>query len=414
MCFLVCTAGAEGFTTPSPECVSPGLINWMRQDFSKNILSIHAGGTVKELFHIRDLSVFQNLLSLIRMDIQAGVTDGRNVTRVQMRAGDDLLSEFLYTLSNGELLFSVDGKQYRISEKEMEDVSGAGQCARCLETAYRLLLTDEFPARPDLTKISENIGSGEFFRQIDGLEVANISVTETRTEDQRLTQLDLSGSFFCMGESWSINGTISSTDGNKPADNAELQIQKDADNRLNVVLTSKNTTEKQNRNRRGTVTGNCRITVTGKRNGYDVKYGVSRKIKNEWELDGSSLREKVTLTFSADWSDKTPELKYRHLNTGNMVWKNIISMETDAPGESPADLHDNVSIELKMDGENVIIATADVRLGKDDGSLAVPDGGESVTRGEAEAITASVVEKVSRKLYYMMDSRYRNKINQGL
>ena len=67
-----------------------------------------------------------------------------------------------------------------------------------------------------------------------------------------------------------------------------------------------------------------------------------------------------------------------------------------------------------MDGKNVIIASADIRLGKEDKAVFIPENGKYVTGQEARAITESVMEKISRKLYKMLESRSRNKVNQGL
>ena len=168
------------------------------------------------------------------------------------------------------------------------------------------------------------------------------------------------------------------------------------------------------KNQSGTVSGNCRIAVTGKLNGYNVKYSVGQKAKNEWKLEEDDLTEKVTLKTSVNWQDKTPELKYRHLNTGSIVWNDSFSVGRNKSENSYSDLHDNVSIELKMDGENVIIASADIRFGKDGGVLSVPEKGERVTGKEAEAVIASVIEKMSRKLYNALNSTNRKKVNQGL
>ena len=123
MGLFICSAGAENMTLPSPQCVSPGMAGWLGQDFSEKSLSVHASGSVEELFYIRDLTVLQNILSLIRIDVWARNADGKNITSVQLNAGDEPLSECVYTFRNGELLFAVDGEKYRISESEMESVS---------------------------------------------------------------------------------------------------------------------------------------------------------------------------------------------------------------------------------------------------------------------------------------------------
>ena len=416
MWLFACAAGAESMTLPSPGCVSPGVAGWLKQDFSGNSVTISASGSVDKLFYIRDLSVLQNILSLIRIDVSACSAEGCDITRVQVKAGDEQLSEVLYTFRNGELLFTVDGKPYSIPQHELNALSGTEQFINCLESVYLLLLNDAFPARIDLEKVSVNIGSGEFFRKMPGLKAGDLSISEVRTEDQKLTRLDLNGSFYCMDEPWSLSGWISTDQGGKvSSDNAELLIQKDAENMLDIVLTSKYMTEKQNRkNQSGTVSGNCRIAVTGKLNGYNVKYSVGQKAKNEWKLEEDDLTEKVTLKTSVNWQDKTPELKYRHLNTGSIVWNDSFSVGRNKSENSYSDLHDNVSIELKMDGENVIIASADIRFGKDGGVLSVPEKGERVTGKEAEAVIASVIEKMSRKLYNALNSTNRKKVNQGL
>lgn len=410
---FVCSAGAENMTLPSPHDVSPGLARWLRQDFSDKPLSVHAVGSVEELFYIRDLTVLQNILSLIQIDVFAGKIGGGEVTTVQVSAGDEPLSEWAYTVRNGELLFAVDGETYCMPQSDMEPVFGAKQFADGFDRFRKLLLDEAFPAEFDLKKVSENIGSGEFFREMNGLNAGNIVVTEKRTEDQRLTGLDLSGFFYCQDEPWSLSGSLSVKEGKARTANLELQVQKDPENLLNIVLVSKNATEKQNK-QRGTVAGNCRITITGKRNGNDVRYGINQKVKNEWRLEEGNLIERVGWTVSVNWQDKTPGLKVRHLNTGSFEWKNTFSLETGASEKEDSELHDDVSIELKMDGKNVIIASADIRFGKEDKVLLIPENGKYVTREEAGAITESVVETISRKLYGMLESRSRNKVNQGL
>ena len=413
MWLFICSAGAENMTLPSPQCVSPGMTGWLGQDFSEKSLSVHASGSVEELFYIRDLTVLQNILSLIRIDVWVRNADGENITSVRLNAGDEPLSECVYTLRNGELLFAADGEKYRISESEMESVSDLKQFRSCFEAICQLLLNEAFPAEVDLKKVSENIGSGEFFRRINGLNAGNISVTENRTESQILTGLDLNGFFYCQDEPWSLSGSLSVKDGKAHTGNLELQVQKDPDNRLNIEMVSKIATEKQNK-QRGTVAGNCRMTITGKRNGYDVRYGINQKVKNEWRLEDSNLIERVGWTVSMNWLDKTPGLKVRHLNTGSIEWKNSFSLETNESERYYSELHDDVSIELKMDGKNVIIASADIRLGKDDKAVFIPENGKYVSGEEARAITESVMEKISRKLYNMLESRSRNKVNQGL
>lgn len=413
ICLFVCSAGAENMTLPSPQCVSPGLAGWLGQDFSEKSLSVHASGSVEELFYIRDLTVLQNILSLIQIDVSTRKAGGEKVTSVQVSAGDEPLSECAYTFRNGELLFAVDGEKYRISESEMETVSDLTQFRSCFETICQLLLNEAFPAGFDLKKVSENIGSGEFFRRINGLNAGNIVVTENRTEDQILTGLDLSGFFYCQDEPWSLSGNLSVKEGKARTGNLELLLQKDPENLLNIELVSKNAAEKQNK-QRGTVSGNCRMTITGKRNGYEVRYGINQKVKNEWRLEDNDLIEQIGWTVSMNWLDKTPGLKVRHLNTGSMEWKNNFSLETNESEREYSELHDDVSIELKMDGKNVIIASADIRLGKEDKAVLIPENGKYVTREEAGAITEAVMEKISRKLYDMLESRSRNKVNQGL
>ncbi|MBQ8095205.1 MAG: hypothetical protein IJ242_16760 [Clostridia bacterium] len=416
-CFLcgIAVSSALSQTLPSADLLSPGFAKWIDSSVSGDAVHLEVNGSIEELFHIRDLSVLKSLLSQITLESTTGKTQKHEITHLRVRTGGEILSDIRYSTDMDSIHFTVDGNAYSLPYNEL-GISPIGEKPfEWLETLQSIFIRNSWLERFDMDHLSKLLTSGKLVEQIPFVETGTIQVTEGYSDDGlRLTRLALDGDVVCFGQQWQVTGSIFKPGGSAPKDTAEVQFIHDKDNSLKITLSSKYTPEKGSKNKTGAVTANARVNVNGKIGGYDVTYTFGLKVRNDWSTDGDILSEKLTVTPSLNWTDKTPGRRYQHLNSGSLTLKNvfrIMSRESDVQIISGTD---ETTVELTMDGEHVIVGSLGMRFDTVPVDDVIPGDGEVLTGSAFKQLTDAYVRKISKQIYGYLDGKTQKKITQGL
>jgi hypothetical protein len=409
----MCT-GAIAQTLPSADLISPGFSKWLETADTAEMTTLYVNGSVDQLFHIRDLSVLQSLLSLITIESCSGQVQGRDVSNVKLLTGNEIIADAAYIVDNTELRFSLGENQYAVPFSEF-NLSGENISEFDLPAIRTFFSANSWIERMDMHRLSEMLRTGELFRCIPGFDAGELQVSESFSDDGlRLTRMNIDGYFFVASDVWSVKGTIFKPGGNSPKDTAEFHLMKDENNRLDVTLSSKYTLEKGKSEQNGAVTGNCRINVAGKIGGYDITYVIGLKIRNDWSADGHILAERLTVTPSLNWTDKTPGRRTLHLNSGSLNVKNVIQITSSEDSEMVSEGTNQISMELKMDGESVVSGSFGIYFAAGPGTLTVPVHGVEINRKSIKQLMDSYIDEIAKKMYQQLNEKTHKRIVQGL
>jgi len=394
------------------EQFSPGMRKWQKTSDSADSTRLYVNASANELFHIRDMSVLNSILSFVTIESTSVRHVGSDASRIRIIADGDIAADITYTLTDDAFVFAIDGITYELPLSEIEVLFLTDGKINDLENLRSLFDGGAWLERIDLRVLSEMLQTGELFKMLPGFMPGNVMTHEIYSDDGlRMNQLDVDGQFYFNGELWSVSGTIKEPDGKSPKDTAEFHFLKDEKNILNASMSSKYMQEK---GQNGTLTSDCKINISGKINGYDVNYTIGIKMRNDWNADGALLSEKLTISPSVKWSNKIPDLKYLHLNNGSFTGKSVIQMVSNESSDIVSGGNSTFSVELKMDGENVISGTLGIRFETSEDSLSLPNIESVIDRATFSGLMESSLKEISKKIYQHIGEKTKKKTKQGI
>lgn len=411
--FMVTAAYAQ--TLPSVNCISPGLQKWMNGAKS-GVVTERAAVSVDELFYIPDISVLQNILSGITFQNDS-VSEGEGSrNRLTLESGGEQLCS---------LLWAVDGEYFSVSEGEETyryplahlPFVGSEDANSTLNTLKSLFPGGSLIERVDMVSLKSALQNGTLISMIPGLTQKKMDIAETHSDDGlRLTKLDFSGSFTdAANANWSISGKVFKPGGNSPKDVAEIQLLKDDSTQLKLVMSGTYKTETVKKEQKGTVTGNVRVNIDGKWNGYRVTYILGLRVRNDWQADGEALSEKLTITPTLNWTDKTPGRRYMHLNTGEITVKDILQVSTLEERDTADSISEKITLSVIMDANTTLAGALNVVSEiKDRKVPTLPDKIQDADAGKLMEMGNQLAKEISGKVYKSLGENARKKISQGL
>ena len=428
---------------PSVDHFSPGLSLFISEAKEGKIGS---SGTldITEFAHARDMDVLSGILKMLRWEIFCDNSGNQSRTDLVLWLQEKEL--FSASVCDGEdhLFVETEGKTWQIDRedfyaallpdpfsallkqqdglghdngdtlnKDTADSSQDNHLGKEDTLEYGALLAHASPLeRFEMKNVERLLMKGADLPWIGQLQPC--TVQETYSDDgQRLTKLDLEGNLVTASGNWKISGFIRRPGGKKPKDTAEIHLVKDEKNNLTLTLSAVYTPEVKRKDREGTVTRNVRIRLDGQRAGYGISAVYSCKATNTWKVEQEDLKERIAVSETVSWQDKTPGRRYMHLNEGKATVRHILTLSTRS--DENKGFHDVMSLSLEMDGGTMLAGGADFQLW-------IPDMLRQMELSECEKIDAKewkamldgTVQKIARALYQAMDPALREKVRKGL
>ena len=412
LCMLT-AACASAQELPGVECFSPGFLKLNARMEQSPAVSAEATLTVENAFYARNLSVLRALLDGMTLNYRGGGdTDELTLSR-----GGETLMNVALTADDTQALLRLDGQAM--------DISGLLGLTATPDEAQRAgfdfaekLRTTPVLERMALTGIAdtlENAKAGETL--LPGMTVVRpFSVSRTMSDDgERMTKINIDGSVSMAGGEWNITGFIRHPGGKSPKDTAELVIEQDDANRLELSYSALRKSEIEQKNRKGTASVAAAFKLAGKVGGSAVHTTLKVNTKNEWTADGEKLNEKITVTATLEHQDNTPGKRMQRLNQVNATNKNILRITTTEADEETLSFTDDMSLKIEMDSNTFLEGGM---------KLSVTVGGEAPQAAAAQAQPAdeqevqaafdSAIQALSARLYAQLGDKTKQAIADGL
>ena len=196
---------------------------------------------------------------------------------------------------------------------------------------------------------------------------------------------------------------------------AEIQLLKDDSTQLKLVMSGTYKTETVKKEQKGTVTGNVRVNIDGIWNGYRVTYILGLRVRNDWQADGEALSEKLTITPTLNWTDKTPGRRYMHLNTGEITVKDILQVSTLEERDTADSISEKITLSVIMDANTTLAGALNVVSEiKDRKVPTLPDKIQDADAGKLMEMGNQLAKEISGKVYKSLGENAKKKISQGL
>ena len=170
------------------------------------------------------------------------------------------------------------------------------------------------------------------------------------------------------------------------------------------------------RDRAGSAAVDTVLKSSGRLGGYSVVTQLTLRLRNEWTADDGKLSEKIVISAELGHTDKTPGRRMQRLNDLNLKLRQAISMTTGAQ-DGPLTFADSVTLDFKMDGNDLAAGSAQlsVRVGGEE--LAVQPEAVQVREATAQELAQAVQEAVldiASGVWAQLDAQDRGKISSGL
>ncbi len=372
---MLLSMSAAAQTLPSNDCFSPGMMLLAERED----LALDASFTVEDAFYARDLSVLNAMLSGTTFHYDRG--GDTEALRIE-RAGEELFSAAL-TQSGSTALLGFDGHSFDVS----------GFVPQKQENTFYML---------------ERVPLADVAAWIESLEGADgpFEVRRTMSDDgTRLTKIEISGSVMIGGERWTVDGFLRQPAGRAPKDTFEVTIRRDEDNCIELLYSALREKKVEQKDKKGEVHVTTTLKAAGKLGGYDLSSRLSVSMRNNWNVDGDGLAEKITLSATLAHVDKNPVRKGQHLDDVRIENRNVIRLKSGAEGLRS--LSDETELHAVMDGQDFLGGTMTLSLregGEVPAVMTQPDGTDFAQAFE------QAVEKLSGRLYRQLEPTTKEKI----
>lgn len=406
----VCACAQE---LPGVECFSPGFVKLSARMEQSPAISAEATLTVENAFYARNLSLLRTLLDGTTLSYRGGGdTDELTLSR-----GGEALMNIALTADDTRALLRLDGQAMDISDLlGLAATPDEAQRGR-LDFAEKLRTTPVLE-RMALTQIAdtlENAKAGETL--LPGVTVVRpFSVSRTMSDDgERMTKIDIDGSVSTAGGEWKITGFIRHPGGKAPKDTAELVIEQDDANRLELSYSALRKSEIEQKNRKGTASVAAAFKLAGKVGGNAIHTTLKVNTKNEWTADGEKLNEKITVTATLGHQDNTPGKRMQRLNRVDATNKNILRITTTEADEETLSFTDDMSLKIEMDSNTFLEGgmKLSVTVGGE-APQAVAAQAQPADKQEVQAAFDSVIRTLSARLYAQLGDKTKQAIADGL
>ncbi len=405
LCLFVLPSAAQ--TLPSVDIPSPGLARLQQMLQSEPVTTLSAAFSADELFHIRDLSLFQTMLEGTQVTITEAETEEGILTAARItRQGNLLLEMGITQREDGQMALSMEGRSVLIDFSDFIPDTGLPA-----DGFSDWISGIPWGTRVPLSTMKELLPAEPRKDLISGWAVGPFVSQETWSDDgERLTRLDFSGSVNIGGEELKVEGFIRKPGGKSPKDTAEIHVTKDDNNTLTWSRSTSYRSETARKERQGTVTVTHRINCAGKLDGYAVSLTGTVKLTNKWTADGETLGEKETLSVSLKWQDKNPKLTHLHYESGEISMKNSMEMISTETAGSVQTAKDSSTLTIK--GRSYTPFSVGIGLQITPGGE-IPEmvyAKEKLSGEELADYFEEMMVTVAKRIYALLDQKARDKI----
>lgn len=416
---MMAVHAAAAQTLPGIECFSPGLVRLAALEAQKAPVRAEAEVRIDNALYARDLSVLASMLSGTTLCYEGA--EGAEQLRI-VKDGQ--------TLSSLALWQGESGAAVAISD----EAYAAESAQAALEAVCGLALPGYAGADAALeslrgTAVLERVPLSSVCAWLEGLEAGDhlaagfavmqpFAVERTMSDDgTRLTRIDITGQIARAGEApYTVSGFLRQPAGRAPKDTFELTITQDEQNFFELSYSALRENTIASKNKRGTTSVRTALKAAGKVAGSRISSRLTVTMKNEWNADGESLGEKITVTATLDHQDGRPGMRMFRLNTIEGEVRNKISLTTNETANDVIVLGDDVTVKLVMDGNTCVAASADIKMqmGGEAPAIALP---EDVRTADEDGIASAVdreIRQLAAALYPHLSEDAREKAANGL
>lgn len=414
---MVC-AHAAAQTTPSVECFSPGLVRFAGALATQPAVHIEAQFSAEEALHVRDLSVFSEMLDGAAVIYDSVGTETTGFDRLRIARGEETLLDA--GLSRDEAVLSLNGDVYAATGEDLWTALGGegGDNPTWMAIGEMLDVIPIFERAQleDIADVLLTLQEGDALP--GGFHVARaFAIERTMSDDEtRLTRIDIDGAFAREGEApYEISGWIKQPAGRAPKDTFEISAVQDEKNQFTLYYSSTRESEIVRRDKQGEARVQTTLRSEGKLDGYRIDSRLTVRLTNKWTADEEGLDERIIITANVGHTDRTPGRKMQRLNDLAISLHAELNLHTGENGGLPIEMTDEAELSITRDELDFLSGgvTASVTLGGD--PVTFPEAGGQLRAAERipEAVT-DAVQRMATRLYAQLGESGREKVEQGL
>ena len=414
---------ASALTLPGVDCFSPGLVRVSERLGSGTPVSAQAELGAENAFFARDISLLDEMLSLVTLVYDGEGEGDAAVDRLRILAdGETLVDASLARGADGAEL-SVNGEAYAVADNLIQtwDALEAQAGALPFEAMQGFPLFERVPLAA-IADWLEGLKAGDALP--GGLTVARaFSVERTMSDDgARLTRIDLSGAIAPAGdEPYEVKGSLRQPGGRAPKDTFEITAAKDGDNAFKLSYSSTRSSEITRRDKAGKNSVQTTLRSEGKLAGYSIASRLTVRLTNNWTADETGLSEKITVSATLGHTDKTPGRKMMRLNDLSAELRATLGVQTGEEDEDALVMSDEAKLTLKLDGNDFLggsmkaeITIGDAQTTARGMEIAPAQAIELTTPQDVQGLMGKISRELAAKLYNRLGEKARQKIENGL
>ena len=423
LCLTLLAAPAPAQTLPGVDCFSPGLVRASEALRAGAAVNVEAGFDVENAFFARDVSVLNDMLSVVRLVYDGAGEGDAAVDRLRILAdGETLVDASLTRGADGGRL-TVNGEPYAVADGLIttQEAFAEGAGALPLEAMLGYPLFERVPLAA-VADWLEGLEAGDALP--GGLTVTRaFSVVRTMSDDgERLTRIDVEGAIAPAGdEPYEVKGFLRQPGGKAPKDTFEITATKDENNTFKLSYSSTRSSEITRRDKAGKNSVQTTLRSEGKLAGSRITSRLTVRLTNNWTADETSLSEKITVSATLGHTDKTPGRQMMRLNDLSAELRATLGVQTGEEDEGALVLSDEAKLTLKLDGNDFLGGSvkAEITLGDTQATAremepAPEQASELTTPQDVQSLMGKISRKLAAKLYNRLGDKARQKIENGL
>ena len=409
MLFLLTMRVCAAEECPGTECFSPGM-RAMGEYISTGAPSeTSLKPTVKSALFIPDARVMNAVLSGLTLLAESGKTDQEAQTKLTLIWGDDEVASAALR-SRGEASLICLGGQWMQIPQDM----GAPAMPASFGEAADAFLVDRFLRIPveRFEKAFAGWKPDERFLGFSPDGRIETALSGTESGGSRLT---VSGALRREDKIWSFSGTFVRGEGDRPKDEASLELVLDDENRYALTFTAqqKGTARGQTG---GTQTVTLRATLEGRRAGSPVDCSLTGTRKNDWTRKNGVLEEKISVTAKVDFRDRSPGQSLMQRGHDILNLRETIRCRT-SDGGKPEGWTDEIALKIETDGGTLFSGTAALSAKPKESLPAFPEGAEDAVPVTPDGLRTEIgreAQRLAARIYARLDEKTKRLIIKGL
>ena len=356
LCLTLLAAPAPAQTLPGVDCFSPGLVRASEALRAGAAVNVEAGFDVENAFFARDVSVLNDMLSVVRLVYDGAGEGDAAVDRLRILADGETLVDALLTRGADGGRLTVNGAPYAVADGLIptQEAFAEGAGALPLEAMLGYPLFERVPLA-SIADWLEGLEAGDALP--GGLTVTRaFTVVRTMSDDgERLTRIDVDGAIAPAGDGpYEVKGNLRQPGGKAPKDTFEITAEKDRDNTFQLSYSSTRSSEITRRDKAGKNSVQTTLRSEGKLAGNRISSRLTVRLTNTWTADETGLSEKIAVSATLGHTDKTPGRQMVRLNDIAAELRATLNVSTDEESADPPVISDEATLTVKLSGNDFL------------------------------------------------------------